>query len=241
MSAIPAPERRPRSAGLPPLRHGERLTQAEFHRRYEAYPEDVKFELIGGVVYMASPLGRPHGLYHGHLSGPLWLYQCVTPGIELLDNVTTILGDEGEPQPDLTLRILPAYGGQSRTTEDNYVGGAAELIAEVADSSRDLDLGDKLTDYKNAGVAEYLVVCVGEPQIQWYDFRSGRPIRPGRGGVMRSRIFPGLWIDGAALLDGDSLRVLEVVQQGIASRTHAAFVRRLAAARKRLGRRDSSG
>ena len=238
MSAIPAPGRRPRSADVPLLRHGERLTQAEFHRRYEAYPEDVKFELIGGVVYMASPLGCPHGEYHADLSGPFWVYRAATPGVQLLDNTTSILGHKSEPQPDLTLRVRPAYGGQTKTTEDNYVEGAAELIAEVAHSSRDIDLKDKLADYKNAGVTEYLVVSVGDLNIHWYDFRSGRPIRPGRGGVMRSRAFPGLWIDGKALLEGDSPRVLEVIQQGIASRPHAAFVRRLAAARKRLERRQ---
>ncbi len=44
-----------------PLHNGDRMTRKEFHRRYEAYPEDVKFELVGGVVYMASSLKRPHG------------------------------------------------------------------------------------------------------------------------------------------------------------------------------------
>ena len=38
------------------LENGDQMTQAEFHRRYKAYPEDVKFELIGGVVHMASPM-----------------------------------------------------------------------------------------------------------------------------------------------------------------------------------------
>jgi hypothetical protein len=35
------------SSELPPLHNGDRLTQPEFHRRYEGYPEDVKFELKG--------------------------------------------------------------------------------------------------------------------------------------------------------------------------------------------------
>jgi hypothetical protein len=31
---------------VPPLFNGDRMNQAEFHRRYEAYPEDVKFARI---------------------------------------------------------------------------------------------------------------------------------------------------------------------------------------------------
>jgi hypothetical protein len=90
---------KPPGPEVPPLVHGERMKQPEFHRRYEAYPEDVKFELIGGVVYMASPLRRSHGSYHAELGGAIWLYASGAPGVEVLDNTTTILGEESEPQP----------------------------------------------------------------------------------------------------------------------------------------------
>ena len=66
------------AAPLPPWHNGDHLTQAEFHRRYEAYPEDVKFELIGGIVYMASPLKRPHGTYHPELSLVLAVYKAAS-------------------------------------------------------------------------------------------------------------------------------------------------------------------
>ncbi|HEX9831979.1 MAG TPA: Uma2 family endonuclease, partial [Mycobacterium sp.] len=101
-----------------PLHNGDRFTQSEFHRRYLAYPEDVKFELICGIVYMASPLGLPHGTHHLELGTLLTLYKGATPGVEAGDNATIILGEDSEPQPDLMLRILPAFGGQSRTTDD---------------------------------------------------------------------------------------------------------------------------
>ena len=99
--------RKRRTPTMPPLHSGDHMTQAEFHRRYEAYPEDVKFELIGGIVHMSSPLLWPHGSYHLRLSGVFFLYEEATPGVEGLDNATTILGEESEPQPDLALRILP--------------------------------------------------------------------------------------------------------------------------------------
>jgi Uma2 family endonuclease len=225
-----------RSPPVPPLVHGQRLKQPEFHRRYEAYPEDVKFELIGGVVYMASPLRRPHGNCSFVLGTALGVYNSATPGTEGLDNTTTLLGGEKEPQPDVALRILPAFGGRSRDTEEEYVAGPPELVAEIAHSSRDVDLNQKRDDYRQAGVVEYLVLCVAEQELHWFHFPSGKPLRPNRQGVWRSRVFPGLWLDGRALLARDLARLLEVVQQGLASRSHAAFVKRLQAAHQRRSR-----
>jgi Uma2 family endonuclease len=216
-----------------PLYNGDRLTQAEFHRRYEAYPEDVKFELIGGTVYMASPLRWPHGSYHPTLSGLLFLYVAATPGVEVLDNTTTILGEESEPQPDLALRILREFGGQSRINAKEYIVGAPELLAEIAHSSEAIDMHQKKDDYQRAGVREYIVLCLREKALHWFSFKPRGEIRPDAQGIHRSRVFPGLWIGGPALLERQLSRLIQVVQQGLASREHAAFVKRLQARRDR--------
>jgi Uma2 family endonuclease len=221
---------KPPGPELPPLVPGERMKQPEFHRRYEAYPEDVKFELIGGIVYMASPLRRSHGLYHPVLNGVLWLYMNATPGVEVLDNATTILGEESEPQPDLELRILSQYGGRSRETPEDYVQGPPELMVEVSHSTKVLDLRHKRRDYEKAGVLEYMVLSVEEQELYWWHFPSGGTIKPDRRGILRSREFPGLWIHRRALLARDTKKLIDVVQQGLASRAHAAFVKRLEAA-----------
>jgi hypothetical protein len=42
-----------KNGDIPPLENGDRLTRAEFMRRYAAMPE-VKAELIEGVVYVPS-------------------------------------------------------------------------------------------------------------------------------------------------------------------------------------------
>jgi Uma2 family endonuclease len=209
------------------------MKQEEFHRRYLAYPDDVKFELIGGIVYMASPLRYPHGRYSQLLSSAFGLYAAATTGVEGADNVTTILGEESEPQPDLALRLLPEYGGQSHVDEEEYLRGAPELLAEVAYSSRAIDLNQKREDYERAGVQEYLVVSIEERQLHWFHFTKAEMIRPNRRGVPRSLIFPGLWIDNAALAARDSARLIEVAQQGVASRSHVAFVKRLQAAHRK--------
>jgi Uma2 family endonuclease len=215
-----------------PLHNGDHLTQPEFHRRYEACPEGVKFELIGGSVYMASPLKRPHGTYHPELSLVLTVYKSGTPGVEVADNMTAILGEESEPQPGLLLRLLKECGGQSEYNEDDYLVGAPELVAEVAHSTRAIDLGRKRLDYLAAGVQEYLVLCVEEQELHWFHFPSRRKLKADRAGVWKSRVFPGLWLDGPALLARDSARLLATAQRGLATPEHAAFVRRL---EERLG------
>ena len=218
---------------VPPLAHGQRLKQPEFHRRYEAHPDEVKFELIRGVVHMASPARWPHGTYDLMLGTVLGIYASATPGVEGGQNASTILSEESEPQPDLALRLLPQWGGQSRLNARHYVEGAPEWLAEIAYSSRDIDLGDKRIDYEQAGVIEYLVLCVEECEVHWFHFPSGRLIKSNRHGIARSRVFPGLWIDVPALLARNSARLIEVVQQGVASPEHARFVKRLEAARRK--------
>ena len=223
----------PAEVEKPPLLcNGDCMNQREFHRRYETYPDNVKIELVGGVVYMASPLRRPHGKYHPKLSHALSHYEDFTPGVEASDNATQILGEESEPQPDLALRILPEYGGQSGFNDDEYYVGPPELIAEISHGTRTLDMNQKRQDYEQAGVLEYLVLCVKERELHWFSFATQKMIRPDRDGIARSRVFPGLWIQVAALLERDGPRLIETVQKGLASRAHAAFVKRLEKARR---------
>ncbi len=211
----------------PTLENGDRLTQAEFHRRYLDYPEGVKIELVGGVVHMPSPTRGPHGLYHSQLNLVLALYAASTPGVEVADNITAILGEESEPQPDLLLRLVPECGGQSRYNAEQYLEGAPEFVAEIAHSSAAIDLHAKRDDYLAAGVQEYLVLVVAEPEIHWFHFPSRRRLRPNKAGVWKSRVFPGLWLDGPALLERDSSRLIATIQEGLATPKHAAFVAQL--------------
>jgi Uma2 family endonuclease len=220
----------PRPAAVPPLRDGERLSRAEFHRRYEAMPDGVKAELIDGVVYMPSPVRVPvHTEPHGNID--LWLgtYRVYTPGVRGGPEGTVRLAPKSEPQPDVLLFIDAARGGQSRIDADQYLAGAPELVAEIAASSVDRDLGAKRRAYRRAGVREYIVWRVEDGELDWFVLRGTafRRLRRGRDGLYRSEVFPGLWLDAAALLGGNMIRVLQVLQQGLASPEHAAFVVRL--------------
>jgi hypothetical protein len=162
------------------------------------------------------------------LGGLFYLYTAATPGTDAADNVTHILDDANEFQADLFLRILPAWRGHSRNTQNNrYILGGPELAAEIADTTRCIDLGLKRAVYERMGVQEYAVASVEERSLYWFDFASKTNVKPNRQGVWKSRVFPGLWVVEPALWDGGNARLIEVLQQGLAHRSHAAFVRRL--------------
>ena len=217
-------------AKVPPLENGDVLTRAEFERRYEAMPHLKKAELIEGVVYVPSPVRhRAHSHPHIHLTGWLVQYEAGTPGVEAGDNGTVRLDLDNEPQPDALLFIDPACGGQARIDADDYIEGAPELVAEVASSSASYDLHVKLRVYRRNGVREYIVWRVLEQELDWFVLRAGQYARMSvdAEGLLKSEVFPGLWLDPAALLRGDLATVLAVVQRGLASPEHAAFVARL--------------
>lgn len=111
--------------------------------------------------------------------------EAATPGVQCYDNATVLLSDDDEVQPDLCLRILPEYGGQSRNA-DVYIKGAPELIMEVTWSTRSLDLHVKRQHYERAGVVEYAVICLCPLQIQWFDLRSNRAFASDDDGAFRS-------------------------------------------------------
>ena len=55
-------------------------------------PAGTRAELINGVVHMPSPVGPEHGraTRAGHWSGSV-IYQENTPGVDVLDNASTVL------------------------------------------------------------------------------------------------------------------------------------------------------
>jgi len=232
MSALDVPQtiRREPVDGIPPLRNGDHLTRDEFERRYEAMPHVNKAELIEGVVHMPSPVSaEEHGEPHFDFITCLGFYRAHTPHVRGGDNATLRLDLDNAPQPDGYLRLLPELGGQARLV-DGYVTGAPELIVEVAASSASYDLHEKLHAYRRNGVREYVVWRVWDGEIDWFVLRAGRyEGLPLVDGVFKSEVFPGLWLDPAAVLRGDMARVLEVLQHGLASAEHASFVNRSSA------------
>lgn len=215
------------------LAAGQRLSRDEFLRRWEAMPKLKRAELIKGVVYMPSPLSTEHGDTHSDVNTWLGTYAAATPGTRA-NSASTTLMEEDAPQPDNHLRIVSEAGGKAKRStkyKRKYLEGGLELVAEISLSSADYDLHDKLDVYEQAGVLEYLVVLVEEQDIRWFhrQKKSLVPMPTPPDGIWRSRVFPGLWLNGPALLAGSLAEVLATLQQGLQTPEHAAFAKQLAA------------
>jgi Uma2 family endonuclease len=214
----------------PPLQNGDHLTREEFERRFDATPNLKKAELIEGVVYMPPPVSHEfHSVPHSDLNWFLTTYRIGTPEVWSGDNGSLRLDLENMPQPDTYLLIDPKSGGQARIDSEGYVEGGPELIGEVAASSASYDLHQKLRMYLRHQVREYLVWRVYDRAIDWFVLAKGKfnRLSPDSGGVFRSRVFPGLWLDAPALLRRDYTTLSKVLRRGMKSKEHAEFVKKL--------------
>ena len=215
----------------PPLLNGDHLAVPEFERRYWAMPEIKKAELIEGIVVMSPPISNTHGESHGTTIYLLKTYAQATPGVSCGSNTSVRLDGKNEYQPDALLRIESGKLSHSQVGPDGLLEGGPELVAEIAVSSAAYDLHEKKAVYQRCLVPEYFVWLVLDLQIHWFALEQGDylELKPRSNAVIRSRVFPGLWLDVRALLAGDEDKVSRTLERGIKSAEHAAFVKRLAA------------
>ncbi|MBD2125810.1 Uma2 family endonuclease [Microcoleus sp. ZQ-A2] len=213
------------------LRSADRLNRYEFERRYNVMPNLRKAELIEGIVYIPAAVRfKSHSQPHGWIVAWLGTYEAMTPGVALGVQPTVRLDIDNEPQPDAVLLIMPEVGGQSRLSEDDYIEGVPELVVEIAASSVAIDLHAKKQAYRRNGVKEYIVWQVLDQTISWFYLEKGEylDLPTDTDGIIRSRVFPGLWLAVAPVLSGNMQHVLAVLQDGIKSPEHGAFVQKLA-------------
>ncbi len=216
---------------VPPLEQGDCLNASEFLRRYDFTPDLKKAELINGVVYMSAAVRvDQHAEPDSFIQGLLFYYASKTRGVRSLTNGIVRLSPDNVVQPDAALRILSELGGQSRIGTDGYLRGAPEFVAEVSASTVSIDARQKLQLYRQAGVREYLLWRVRDNAVDWWTRDADDEfelISADADGLHRSRAFPGLCLDLNALVAEDGARLIDVIQLGLASPEHAAFVEAL--------------
>ena len=209
------------SKTIPLLENGDRLTRHEFERRYTAMPYQKKgsnkAELIEGIVYIASPLRfESHAQPHGNIIGWLWNYQIATESITLGIEPTVRLDLDNEFQPDAVM-FIPGRGAS--ITADDYIQGAPELVVEIATSNVSIDLHDKKAAYRRNGVQEYIIWRTLDREIDWFSLQDGEYIRLelDENSIIKSKVFPGLWLAVEAIMSGSTADVLAVLQSGLNS------------------------
>ena len=211
---------------------GERMDVEEFLRRWEELPGIKNAELIDGVVYVSSPVSLEHGDFDSLIHMWLAYYAQATCGCRAASNSTWLMLDSA-PQPDSVLRILPEYGGQSSEKtrgEKRYGAGAPELAVEVCLSSTQVDFGPKRRLYERAGVQEYITIETFRQRIIWRVLDEKQVFAfqlVYEDGILRSQVFPGLWLDVAGFWAQDGARMLAALNAGLASDEHQRFIERL--------------
>ena len=138
---------------------------------YFALPDDVRVELIDGVIYdMATPTGF-HQLIAGKLHAMIlsWISgrkgKCmpfIAPiGVQLdCDNRTWV-------EPDIL--ILCDKDKYTRTR----IFGAPDFVAEIlSPSTRKKDIFIKLNKYRNAGVREYWIIDPDKKNVMVWNFED---------------------------------------------------------------------
>ncbi|HUB24370.1 MAG TPA: Uma2 family endonuclease [Tepidisphaeraceae bacterium] len=225
---------------IPPLQNGDHLTRDEFERRFDATPGLKHAELINGIVYLMAPISYGgHSAPHAELITILSTYRAATSGVASGGNSSVRIDGANMPEPDAFLMILAPHGGQAKIDADDYVSGVPELVVEISATSASFDLHEKMDLYRRAGVREYLVWQTLDNEINLFSLKQGkfRPLAPAADGTLRSKVFPGLWLDVAALLKGDLATALKTLQAGIAAPEHQLFTTALQkprAAKKKL-------
>jgi len=207
------------------------LDVEEFRRRSEALPEIKKVELINGIVYMPPPVSDDHSTPHSIASTWIGVYSAHTPGTQPhIDRTVQCIGHT-QVQPDVCLVLLPEWGGKTFVNERKELAGSPELVFEVAASSVNYDLFEKKNAYHANQVQEYIVWQTLDHRLDWFEWTPAAYVScaPDAKGIIKSKAFPGLWLNASALLQGRNDLVLKTVEQGARSPEHKRFVASLRA------------
>ncbi len=219
-----------RHPGVPQLLNGDHLSVPEFEQRYEIFDEDRRAELIEGIVVMSPPISSDHGKANSLLDCLLNLYSAATPRTATAVNTSVRIDGTNEYQPDIMLWVESGSLAQVQKRANGILEGRPQLIVEIALSSRSYDLNEKKAVYQRNRVPEYLIWEVMDARIQWLALEEGGYVAlKGRAdGTHCSRIFPGLWLNFPALLSGDGRKAIRILDRGLKSAGHKAFVKQLA-------------
>jgi hypothetical protein len=215
---------------VPPLEPGDHLTRDEFERRCKAMPNLKMAELLEGVVYMpAATRASYHSRPHQMIAGLLSVYDANTPGTISFDSASVRLDLDNMPQPDQALLLLPECGGQSKLSSDDYIENAPELVWEISASTASYDLNVKFRVYRQNGVKEYVVWRVLDEAIDWFVLQGTEYVKQtaDTSGLMKSQVFPGLWVNPDDLVKQSMDSMLRTLDRGLASPEHVAFVQKL--------------
>jgi Uma2 family endonuclease len=146
---------------------------------------DRRIELLHGELFDMPPMHEPHIGAVGYLAE---LFYGRLGRQRALSQTPIILPSDGEPEPDIAVREL---GAPLKPTVEQV-----QLVIEVSDSTRRLDLGPKLEDYLRDGVRELWIIDLVE-QCAWI-YRGGLLVARhprGSGAHLTAELVPEVTVD----------------------------------------------
>lgn len=162
---------------------------------------DVRVELLRGMIVKMNPVYVPHARTKRLLAEAINVGLANAYPAWIVDQDVSVDVAEGfQPVPDIVLwdpTVTPS------DIDGAVPAKAVRLLVEVADSSLMIDLGEKLRDYANGGIAEYWVADVknrriirhADPSAETYARTERAPF----GDTFTSVVYPTLRVDTAAL------------------------------------------
>lgn len=180
---------------------------------------------------MISPVrDASHADPHFVINGWLALYGFGLKGVRGKVAATLKIDQETDVQPDAMLLLSPEFGGGTWTDEQDLLHGTPELIVEITGDSEGVDAVTKRKLYHRFGVQEYLLWIASEDRIVWESLVDGeyQELPIDESGVIRSQVFPGLWLNEPALLAGDTAALMATLALGLRSSEHRKFAGRFA-------------
>jgi len=152
---------------------------------YKSWPEDERWELIGGVPYLMSAPTRRHQALVGYIHASLFVYLKGKPCKVYISPFDVLLPELAETEDDLVTNVVQpdviVFCDRGKLTRAG-ARGAPDLAFEVlSPSTTKKDLREKFDLFQRMGVKEYWVV---EPEGRWINrFDRGEGGRFGEGEV----------------------------------------------------------
>ncbi|MFA0731633.1 MAG: hypothetical protein LKKZDAJK_002230 [Candidatus Fervidibacter sp.] len=158
-----------------------------------ALEEDVKAELIDGVMIVHSPEKTRHEDVFGFLFPLMRIFGIRTKQAKVLGSMATVhLGGCQKVKTDIAAVRLE----RAHLITEKAIEGAPDLVVEiVSESTRRYDLGEKRKVYGEAGVGEIWLVDFEREQVTVFR-RVGKRYRSETKtkGVLRSQVLKGFWL-----------------------------------------------
>ncbi|GAB1482608.1 Uma2 family endonuclease [Treponema sp.] len=143
--------------------------------QWKTWPEDERWELIGGVAYNMSPAPRvPHQSYAGELFFELKQFLRPNPCLPFIAPVDVFLPDGIENSTETVVQPDVFVVCDSTKVHNNGIHGAPDFIAEVlSESTAYKDWNHKKALYERSGVKEYWLISTETGSVFRYELKDG--------------------------------------------------------------------